>query len=123
MIIGIGTDTIEIEKIKRNIDNLAYLSAIFHNEEIQVGKQKADAAQYFAGRFAAKESLRKAAENLFKESFPWNSINIFNEPNGKPSIKFYGDASSIIDSAGSLKIHLSISHCETVATAVVIIEM
>jgi len=83
MILGIGTDIIEISRIKNAIarwgDN--FLNHIFCEEEISYCKKYQNPAQHFAVRFAAKEAVYKAMDD---ESLGWKDILILNKSNGQP---------------------------------------
>ena len=103
MIIGIGTDIIEIERIRKTIENTNFLTRFFSD---------------IAGNFAAKEAFSKAIGTGFRD-FKLEDISILRDSLGKPYIKLSGELS---EKFGELKIHVSISHSEKYATSYVVIE-
>ena len=88
MIIGVGIDIIEIERIKKSVDKLGskFLDKIYTELEKQYSLSKANKYQHLAARFAAKEAIIKALSSIYNEGFRWKDIEIFN--NAK--IRIYG---------------------------------
>ncbi|WP_194192162.1 holo-ACP synthase [Clostridium chrysemydis] len=121
MIIGIGTDIIEIERIKKAIsrsDN--FLKRMFSEDEIEYFKERKFSPQTIAGNFAAKEAMSKALGTGFR-GFNFNEIEILRDSLGKP----LGKISKNIEDTMNLKgyrINVSISHDNSSAIAFVIIE-
>jgi holo-[acyl-carrier protein] synthase len=113
MITGTGIDIVNINRIKKSINDYSekFISKILSEEEIKMipaaGKE-----EFIAGRFAAKEALVKAAGI----SIAFGSITILNDGNGKPYIK------KIPESLRNQKIHISISHDTDYAAAFIVIE-
>ena len=118
MIIGIGTDIIEIERIRKTIENTNFLTRFFSDEENQLFLKKNLSPQTIAGNFAAKEAFSKAIGTGFR-NFKLEDISILRDSLGKPYIKLSGGLS---EKFGELKIHVSISHSEKYATSYVVIE-
>jgi len=124
MILGIGVDSVEIERFAAWHTYLPKkLSRIFSQEEIEycLG-DKNKSAQRFAVRFAAREALYKA----LCQAYPDKKIPFLTLCRNTTIIKVNGYPQIIMDEIGmkmnSLKIHLSLSHSHTIATAFVIIE-
>ena len=121
MIVGIGIDTIEIERFAHwHSYSLKTLQRIFSNEEITYClSQKNKSAERFAARFATREALYKAYSyipNVKKVSFLAFCKNVsIQKIEGRPYI-----TNTYI--AKDLRIHLSLAHSNTHATAFVIIE-
>jgi len=120
MIIGIGIDIIEIERIKKSIDTLgdSFLNRIFTQNEIDYCIVKPNRYQHFAARFAAKEAIYKSLANEWKTGVTWKSIEITNEKNGLPVVKFFDKLKEFISEDKEIKI--SISHSENYVTSVAI---
>ena len=112
MILGIGIDIIEVERIAKACSNERFLSRVFTEKELEYSLNKKNKFQHLAGRFAAKEAFFKA----LGKRVGWRDIEIVNLPSGKPVIKILNPDYSFN------KVHLSLAHLEKYALAVVIIE-
>ena len=84
MILGIGTDIIEVDRIQKAIERWGsgFLNHVFTGEEIQYAQKHKSPAQHFAARFAAKEAVYKAIGN--KPDLGWKDLQILNDSQGKP---------------------------------------
>ena len=114
----VGADIVEVDRIRKLIDkyDLKFLTKIFSSEEIDYCKSRRDPSIHFAGRFSAKEAVKKALSGEYANMlFKFNEINIINDKNGRPSIdkSFFSIALGDID--------ISISHTSTHAISVVIL--
>ena len=83
-IIGIGVDIIDNKRIKNSIKNKNFLNRIFGSHELLKSKNILNKTNYFAKRFAAKESLSKALGTGFKDGLNFKDIQILNNKIGKP---------------------------------------
>ena len=114
MILGIGTDIIEISRIEKAIkkwgDN--FLSHVFCDEEIEYAQKNKFPTQHFAARFAAKEAVFKAIGN--NPDIGWKDIKIVNDEFGKPVCTYS-------DKKFKHKILVSLSHSKNYAVANAII--
>lgn len=121
MIYGLGTDIIEIKRIFKAIDRHGnrFIEHLFTESEIHYCKKYQDPIPHFAGRFAAKEAILKALGTGLKSPISWHDIEIKNDANGKPQIYLSEKLKKLFP---KLAIYLSISHCETYATATAIAE-
>ena len=121
MVIGIGTDIIEIDRIKHSIEKNGdrFLSKIYTPSEIKYCLSKANKYQHFAGRFAAKEAVYKALATGWQELLSWQEIEIFNESTGMPQVTMCGKLKEFLSDDKSLKI--SISHSKNYVVCVAII--
>ena len=121
MVIGLGIDIIEIDRIKISIDKYGekFLSKIFTPAEINYCQSKANKFQHFAARFAAKEAVYKALATGWQEVLSWQDIEILNEPTGMPQVSMGGRLKEFLAEDKSLKI--SISHSKNYVTCVAII--
>ena len=122
MILGIGTDIIEIERIQKVMDRShSFLEKAFTEREHAHLKNKNHKAETAAGLFAAKEAISKAFGTGFR-SFTLKDIEIVPDALGKPSVTVHGPAKTLLIDLGGSHIHVSISHCKAYATAYAIIE-
>ena len=123
MIIGIGTDIVEIRRIKKimNDKSNSFLKKIFTDKEIKLLEERNLRSEYIAGRFAAKEAISKALGTGFRE-FSFRDITVLNDELGKPIVKLDGNAKKIADKNGKTILHLSISHGDDAAIAYAILE-
>ena len=87
MILGTGIDIIEIKRIQQSIERWgdSFLNHVFTPEEIQHAKRFKSPFAHYAGRFAAKEAIFKAAGI---PDLSWHHVTILNDPEGKPVCQF-----------------------------------
>ena len=111
MIVGIGTDIVDIKRFEFFRQNQYFLNKCFSEKEMLMNTEG------LAARFAAKEALYKALDE--KTLFRWDDIEIVTNPNGSPEFKFTGKIETY---AKVKKIHISMSHERDTAIAFVIIE-
>ncbi len=121
MILGIGTDIIEISRIEANIQKHGqkFLDKVFTTHEQAYCKAFRLSSRNFAGRFAAKEAVVKALGTGLVEGLNWLDMEILNDIHGKPYLVFSDSIKTRFDNP---VIHLSISHCHEYATATAIWE-
>jgi len=116
MIIGIGIDLIEIERIKKACAKEAFLLRSFTSAEIEcIGGREERAA----GNFAVKEAVSKAMGTGFR-GMSLNEIEVLRDDLGKPFVRLYGRAGAMAEALGIARWHVSISNTKTLATAYVI---
>lgn len=108
MFSGIGTDIIEINRIRSAIKNERFLNRVFTKNEIEYANGKKDFAETLSGIFCAKESVVKALGTGFGK-IKFHDIEILHDEKNRP---FLADD----------KILISISHCKNYATAVAFIK-
>ena len=122
MIIGIGTDIAEVDRIERALETYGeqFERKVFTPEEIAYCRSSPRrAAERFAARFAAKEAFAKALGTGIARGVYWRDIGVSRRPGERPQIVLRGHAATL--SAGML-IHLSITHSGNTALATVILE-
>ena len=121
MILGIGIDIIEINRIKESVDKFgeSFLKKIYTKTELDYSLSRKNKYQHLAARFAAKEAIYKALSNDTDKIYSWQDIEIYNEPNGMPLVKLKGDLESFLSNGKNLKI--SMSHSRDYVTCVAII--
>lgn len=106
MILGIGIDLIEVERIKKAMDNPRFLKRILTEREMLPNMTP----EHIAGRWASKEAISKATIFTLK----WHNVQILNNEIGVPKVEIIG----VQDFYG--KIMLSISHSKNNAVAVAV---
>lgn len=121
MIIGIGTDIIEIDRIGKAIINKGFLHKNFTEKEVEYFLERKNMAEVVAGNFAAKEAVSKALGTGFR-GFGLIDIEVLRDVLGKPQVNLYGQAKNMAEKGGAGRIHISISHNKTQAIAYCIIE-
>ncbi|AYF53644.1 holo-ACP synthase [Clostridium botulinum C] len=123
MIIGIGTDIVEIQRIEKAINrNPNFINKLFTKNEIEYFKSRNMRSEFIAGRFAAKEAVSKALGTGFR-GFEFKDIEIENNILGKPMVNLKGKAKKMDKKWGNYKIHLSISHGRENAIAYAVLEV
>lgn len=123
MIVGIGLDLVELRRIEAA---LARFGARF-SEKILTGTERAaaprrNAVAWLAARFAAKEAGVKALGTGFAHGISLHDLEVRNLPSGMPELLFHGAAAERGARIGAARTHLSITHTECSAAAVVILE-
>ena len=123
MILGLGIDMIEVERIANNIGKDAgFRELVFSKNEIDYCESKTNKFEHYAARFAAKEAFFKAMGTGWMSGTAFNEIEIRNEESGKPELILLGQSAIAVNKNGAIKISVSLSHLKTFASAVVIIE-
>jgi len=123
MIFGIGIDLIEVERVAEKIGkNNGFKELVFSKNEIDYCEALKNKYEHFAARFAAKEAFLKALGTGWQGDTAFNEIEIFKNKDGKPGIIFLGKTAITMAEIMEKKIFVSISHIQSMATAVVIIE-
>lgn len=118
MIIGIGTDIIEIERIKKACDKDAFLSYSFTEKEAELFKGKAIS---LAGNWCVKEAVVKALGTGFR-GCKAREIEVLRDEKGRPFVNLYGGAKEIAERLGIAYFHVSISNLKQMAVAFVVAE-
>ncbi|CCQ96320.1 Holo-(acyl-carrier-protein) synthase [[Clostridium] ultunense Esp] len=123
MIIGIGTDMVEIERVRGVIHrNKRFLDRILTVGELAFLPSSAERrAEYVAGRFAAKEAFAKAMGTGIGGSLSWKDLSVIAGEHGKPMILLQSRRFQEGEWTRR-KIHVSITHERSMALAFVIIE-
>ncbi len=121
MVIGIGVDIIEIDRIKDSVDRFGerFLNKIYTKKELDYCLSKSNKYQHLAARFAAKEAVAKALATGWNKEFRWQNIEITNEPNGMPVVELTGKLKTFLSEDKSLKITMSHSRDYVVCMAII----
>jgi holo-[acyl-carrier protein] synthase len=94
MILGIGSDLIEIARIERTLERFGdrFIERVFTAEERRRSDRRARRAASYAKRYAAKEACAKALGTGFRAGVFWRDLGVVNEPSGKPTMRLTGTA-------------------------------
>ena len=124
MILGIGVDLVDVERIDRAIERHGehFLHRVFTKNEIAYCAGMRAPGPHYAARFAAKEAVSKAFGTGIGERLGFQEIEVCREESGAPFIVLRGAAGEFARERGVQKIHLALSHTATHAVAQVVIE-
>lgn len=121
MIIGIGTDILDIARVSRILDSGAgdrFLRRILTEAELEQARSRPSRlAEFAAGRFAAKEAAVKALGCGIGEAAGFRDVEILSAPSGKPECRLSARARAAVGFLGGDRLHLSISHSDGHAVA------
>ena len=125
MIINIGTDIIDIRRIKKTINKYGdkFKNRCFHKSEILKSENRLKTAESYSKRYAAKEACAKALGTGLARGVFWKDIEVINNKYGKPYIKLHNRALKRVNkiSKKNFKIDVSLSDEKKYAIATVII--
>ena len=121
MIIGLGTDIIEIERVRKAVAKNFFKEKVFTQAEQKYCQSRGkNSAASYAARFAAKEAFFKAlGTGIFTRL---TDVEILNDERGAPKIFLRGKAATVAKSFGVEKIFVSLSHSRDFASAVCVLE-
>jgi len=124
MVVGLGVDLIEIERVKKAHlqHGERFIKRLYTPEEASYCLKKKDPYPSLAGRFAAKEAVIKAFSRGFGGRWKWTHIEVVKEPSGKPTLKLTGIMEKLRLERKINRVHLTIAHSKRDATATVILE-
>ncbi len=124
MIVGLGTDIAEIERIEKALNRSgdAFAQRILTENELQVFIQLKQKGRYLAKRFAAKEAASKALGTGIAHGVSFQDFEISNDDNGKPVLTLSGKALQIAQASAVQNWHITISDERHYAVATVILE-
>lgn len=121
MIFGIGTDIVEIERVKKSVEREHFKNRVYTKiEQSYCESRGKNSAASYAARFAAKEAFFKAIGTGI--IFSLTDVEIVNDEGGQPEIFLHGKAVDFVEEKGVEKIFVSLSHSMKYATAVVVLE-
>jgi holo-[acyl-carrier protein] synthase len=127
MILGLGTDLIDIRRIEKTIERYGdrFLDRIFTELERRLCDRRANRTASYARRFAAKEAAAKALGTGFRRGVFWRDLGVINLPGGQPGMQLTGGALKRLEAITppGMTAHLSLTITDEppLAQAVVII--
>jgi holo-[acyl-carrier protein] synthase len=118
-ILGIGTDITECLRIAQMIERHGelFIDRVYTPEETRYCRNRKQATQHFAGRWAAKEAVLKALGTGWRRGITWHDVEVRSEPGGQPVIVLTGGAREVARQLGIAQVHISISHSRSHAVA------
>src|SRR5215475_1996493 len=124
MIVGTGIDIAEVPRIAESIARFGerFLRRVYTEGEIRYCEPKANRAERYAARFAAKEAAMKALGTGWNCGVRWRDVEVGREPGGRPTIKFHGKAAELAAGMNAKNVSLSLTHTREQAMASVILE-
>ena len=127
MILGVGSDLIDITRIERTIARFGdrFLDRVFTHEERRRSDRRANRAASYAKRYAAKEACSKALGTGFRRGVYWRDLGVVNLPSGRPTLVLTGGAlaqlKAMTPPGMSARIDLTLTDEPPLAQALVII--
>jgi holo-[acyl-carrier protein] synthase len=122
LIRGIGVDVVHVRRMERWRQTSGLLERYFHPEELSAALSRGAGADLsLAARFAAKEAFGKALGTGLA-GIVLKDIMVINRHNGRPEIQVFGTARRALDRSGANRMHLSLTHEQDNAIAMVVLE-
>ena len=120
MSIRVGTDLIEIERIRRALERYErFPERCFTEAERAYCRSRPNPAESYAGRFAGKEAVGKALGFGVARAFAWQEIEIAGRP--KPDVRLSGRLAARAAAVGAASVDLSMTHSRELAQAVAVV--
>lgn len=127
MIVGVGSDLIDIRRIEATLERFGarFIDRIFTPLEQEKSERRANRAESYARRFAAKEACAKALGTGFRRGVFWRDMGVVNLPGGRPTLQLTGGAlarvKAILPPGTEARIDVSLTDEPPLAQAIVII--
>lgn len=125
MVIGLGIDLIDVERVARMLERDAARSAarLLTDAEWQYCSRMRSPAAHVAARLAAKEAAFKAlAGSTEARAIGWREIEVVHDAHRRPELVLHGRATLRMEELGVSRAHLTLSHSQQTAGAVVVLE-
>jgi holo-[acyl-carrier protein] synthase len=125
MIVGIGIDLVDVERMRRLLERKGEraLLRLFTDGERAYAATHPEPARQLAARAAAKEAAFKAlAGNDLARAIGWRELEVVSRTHQSPILLLHGRAYDRASELGVVRSHLSLTHTDTSAAAVVIVE-
>jgi len=124
MILGIGIDLIEVERIRASFTKFGdrFLKRILHPAEIEYCLSHKDPSPFLAARFAAKEAISKAFGTGIGAELGWQDMEVRRKASGEPYVVLHGGGEELFKKRGARALLISLSHTQAHSTAVAVLE-
>lgn len=124
MILGVGIDIIEVERIRASHVRFGerFLLRILRPAEIQYCLSHKQPAPFLAARFAAKEAISKAFGTGIGRQLGWQDMEVGRRESGQPFVILHEGGLALMQASGGREWHLSLSHTNNHAVAMAVLE-
>lgn len=124
MIVGLGMDLVRIDRVWAVLERKGgrALSRFFTAAEAERCNASRHPPESFAARFAAKEAFFKALGTGWGIGGAWTEVEVVSTPSGAPTLRLSGRAKEQAEARGATRVHVTLTHSDDVAAAVVILE-
>lgn len=124
MILGIGIDIIEVARVQSSYERFGerFINRILHPGEIAYCLAHRIPGPFIAARFAAKEAISKAFGTGIGAQLGWQDMEVRRKESGEPYVVLHGGGQRLMEARGAKQLLLSLSHTQTYAAAVAILE-
>ncbi len=124
MIVGVGTDLIEVSRVERALERWGerFAQKILVDHELERFGRHRKPAHFLAKRFAAKEAFSKAMGTGIRYPVNWHNVSVENERSGRPVLRFSEPLAELLRSLGIVAVHVSLTDERDMAAATVILE-
>lgn len=116
--IGVGTDIVEIERVRKAVAKETFSRRILTDSELAYCNTHADPVPHIAARFSAKESVAKALGCGIGERLGWHDMEIVHAPSGQPNVRLRPE---VLARFNNPQIALSMSHCKAYVSTVALV--
>lgn len=124
-IVGVGIDLVEIARVEKMLAGKGerMLTRLFTTDEVGYAQARPHPAMHLAARLAAKEAAFKAlAGSDDARSIGWRDVEVVSRAGQGPTLAFHGKAKARAEALAVARIWLSMTHTDTAASAMVILE-
>ena len=125
MIVGIGIDLVDIDRVERMIRGREerVLQRLFTFREVDYARRRSDPWRHYAARLAAKEATYKALSgNDLAKAINWKDIEVVMHSDGRPSLALHGHAKRRAAQLRISRALVTLTHSENAAAAMVVLE-
>lgn len=124
MILGIGVDIVEVARIQQAQERFGqrFLSRILRPAELAYCATYQHPAPHWAARFAAKESISKAFGTGIGAELSWLDMEVLRRDSGQPYVVLHDNGADLFRIRGGSALHLTLSHTQTHAVAMALLE-
>ena len=124
-VLGVGLDLVDVSRMKRELarEDGGLRDRVFTPDEIAYCEAMGRPAVHYAARFAAREAFFKALGTGWRGAGPtWNEVEVVRDELGAPALRLRGNAARAAADLGVESTHLSLTHTNALAAAVVVLE-